>query len=105
MININTLLSSLVLSLMLALSGLASAAEATNATQMIAEAEVMNKAAGEIGYEWRDTASYIADAKKALADGQEDQAYQLANEAYEQAKLALEQGKRMRENWQQYIPM
>jgi hypothetical protein len=105
MININTLLSSLVLSLMLALSGLASAAEATNATQMIAEAEAMNQAAADVGFEWRDTRSYIADAVKALADGKEDQAYQLASQAYEQAKLALIQGKLMRENWQQYIPL
>jgi hypothetical protein len=105
MINLRPLLSSLVLSLMLGLSGLVSAAEATNAVQMIAEAEVMNKAAGEIGYEWRDTASYIADAKKALADGKESEAYQLANEAFEQAKLALAQGMLMKKNWQQYIPL
>jgi len=105
MIKLKTLLSSLVLSLMLAMSGLVSAADATNAVQMIAEAEVMNKAAGEIGYEWRDTASYISDAKKALADGKESEAYQLANEAFEQAKLALAQGMLMKKNWQQYIPL
>ncbi|MDN3647785.1 hypothetical protein QWZ13_02530 [Reinekea marina] len=75
-----------------------------SAQEMIIEAEQANALAAEVGFEWRDTAKMIAQAKTALADGKEAEAFDLAQSAYEQAVLAKQQGDYMKENWQAYIP-
>lgn len=87
-----------------ALFSLVHAAGSMTAEEMIIEAEQAVSMAAEIGYEWRDTSGLISDAKKALADGKDAEAFDLAQMAYEQAVLAREQGEFMRENWQDYIP-
>lgn len=76
-----------------------------NAEQMILAAEQANAEAGKIGFEWRDTALYIAEAKKLLADSKEQEAFALAQKAYDQAILAVEQGEFMQANWEKFIPM
>lgn len=95
----------LILALILSFTGFSFAESSINAEEMIVEAEQANMLAADIGFEWRDTAKFIADAKVALADGKQELAFELAQQAYEQAVLAREQGEYMRENWQDYIPL
>ena len=99
------LVKSLLVALTVALATFSFSESSMTAEEMIVEAEQANAAAAAIGYEWRDTGSFIADAKKALAAGKTEQAFDLAQKAYEQAVLAKQQGDYMAENWQQYIPM
>lgn len=89
---------------LLILFSFAQADGSLTAEEMIIEAEQALGMASEIGFEWRDTAGFISDAKTALADGEQEEAFDLAQKAYEQAVLAYEQGQYMRENWQDYIP-
>ena len=59
--------------------------------QAIAAAEKARQAAAEVGYEWRDTAKMIKQAKKLAAEGKSEQAAELARKAEEQGKDALAQ--------------
>jgi hypothetical protein len=93
------------LALILSITGFSFAEQSMNAEEMIVEAEQANAMAGDIGFEWRDTAKFIADAKTALADGKQELAFDLAQKAYEQAVLAKKQGEFMKANWQQFIPL
>lgn len=68
-----------------------SAAEKEKANAAIAAAEKSRDAAAAAGYEWRDTSEMIADAKKALAEGDADKAIALANSAEHQGVLAVKQ--------------
>jgi hypothetical protein len=80
-------------------------ADSMTAEGMIVEAEQAIEAADEIGFLWRDTEGFLAEAKKLLADGKEAEAFDLAQKAYEQAVLAKEQGEYMKANWQSFIPL
>lgn len=61
------------------------------AQQAIADAKAMNAKAKAAGVAWRDTDKLIAEAEKALADGNTGKAIQLANQARRQAENALKQ--------------
>jgi len=71
-------------------SGIAWAVE--DAQQAIDEAEVALKKADSIGYEWRDSAQLLEDARAALAQGDQAQALKLAAQAKLQGERAYEQG-------------
>lgn len=68
-------------------------ADAEQATAAIAAAEASRAAAEAVGYEWRDTAKMIADAKKAVEEKDFDKAVKLAKQAERQGKEALAQHK------------
>ncbi|PWW83034.1 hypothetical protein CR164_00265 [Prosthecochloris marina] len=89
--------------LILLLSGPALYA-APSAEQLILQAEEARKGAADLGFEWRDTASLIAEAREALEKGLEEQAAVLAGEALRQGELAIEQGTFMHNHWQEFIP-
>lgn len=59
--------------------------------EAIASAEKARKAAAEVGYEWRDTAKMIKQAKELAAKGEAEKAMELARKAEEQGKDALAQ--------------
>jgi hypothetical protein len=99
------LLKGFMLALTLSFGAFSFANNSMNADEMIIEAEQANSMAANVGFEWRDTAKFISQAKSALADGNEKLAFDLAQKAYEQAMLAKEQGDFMRENWEQFIPL
>ncbi len=98
-------LKGLVVIATLSFTSLSFAGDALNAEEMLIDAEEANAAAAAIGFEWRDTSKFISEARIALADGKQEEAYQLAQRGYDQAVLAKKQGELMMENWEKYIPM
>jgi hypothetical protein len=78
---------------------------APSAEQLILKAEEARKGAADQGFEWRDTATLIAEAREALEKGQEKQAAVLAGEALRQGELAIGQGTFMHNHWQEFIPV
>ena len=77
--------------LVLACSSIISTSVFASADKAIAAAEASQKAAAKVGYEWRDTAKMIKEAKKLAKQGKTEQAIQLANKAQEQGQDALAQ--------------
>lgn len=75
------------ISFTLSVSGFANA----STDEAIAAAEKARIAAAEVGYEWRDTALIIKQAKALAAKGKTDEAIQLAKKAEEEGKDALNQ--------------
>lgn len=71
----------------LAISGYAHA----STDEAIAAAEKARKAAAEVGYEWRDTAKMIKQARELAAKGESAEAIKIAHKAEEQGKDALSQ--------------
>jgi nucleoid-associated protein YgaU len=69
------------------------------AEQAIADAKAANAEVAALGYEWRDTASLIEQAEKALADGDEAKALELANQALAQAEAAKAQAEAERQKF------
>lgn len=61
------------------------------ADQAIAAAELARQSAGKVGYEWRDTAKMIDQAKKLASEGKSDEAITLANKAEQQGRDAFAQ--------------
>lgn len=61
------------------------------AKNAIYSAKIKLARAEKLGYAWRDTAKLIADAEKAAAECDSDQAVALANQAAEQAEDAIAQ--------------
>ncbi len=76
-----------VISFTLSVCGFANAS--TN--EAIAAAEKARKAAAEVGYEWRDTALMIKQAKALAAKGKTNKSVQLAKKAEVEGKDALNQ--------------
>lgn len=68
-------------------------ADAEQAAAAIAAAEASRAAAAAVGYEWRDTAKMIEDAKKAVVEKDFDKAVKLAKEAERQGQAAVAQHK------------
>lgn len=66
-------------------------ASADSAAQAIAAAEAAQAKASAVGYEWRDTASMIEAAKKAVEAKQYEQAVDLAAQAERQSINAVKQ--------------
>ncbi|MFA7619978.1 MAG: hypothetical protein WC012_13135 [Thiohalomonadaceae bacterium] len=64
---------------------------ADSAQEAIAAAEASVNKAQKVGYEWRDTAKLIAQAKEAAAKQDFATAQALANQAEQQGKLAVKQ--------------
>lgn len=64
---------------------------AENVAKAIAAAEAANGKAAAVGYEWRDTAQLIEDAKKAAADNEPAKAISLATQAEHQGINAVKQ--------------
>lgn len=62
-----------------------------SADQAISSAEAAQQAAAQVGYEWRDTAKMIKQAKKLAQEGKSDQAIDLAKKAEQQGRDALKQ--------------
>lgn len=67
------------------------AATAESAASAIAAAEAARGKAAEVGYEWRDTAEIITEAKKAAEAKEYDKAVKLAGKAERQGVAALKQ--------------
>jgi hypothetical protein len=61
------------------------------ASEAISSADAARKAAGEVGYEWRDTAKLIKQAKAAAAEKNYPLAVELANTAKKEGEDALAQ--------------
>ncbi len=72
-----------------------------SAEQAIAAAEAARKAAAEVGYEWRDTAKMIKDAKKLASEGKTDEAAKLAKKAQMQGEDAIAQYQSEHKRYQQ----
>lgn len=68
-------------------------ADAESAAAAIAAAETSRAAAAAVGYEWRDTAQMIEEAKKASEAKDFDKAVKLAREAELQGKNGVAQHK------------
>ena len=68
----------------------AAPAASTPLSETIASAEKEIAAAKKVGV-WRDTEKFLEEAKKAKADGKEDEAMKLAKKALKQAQLAQKQ--------------
>lgn len=66
-------------------------ADAEMAAAAIAAAESSRAAAAAVGYEWRDTAKMIEDAKKAVEEKDFDKAVKLAKQAERQGQNAVAQ--------------
>lgn len=62
-----------------------------SADKAISAAEAAQKAAAQVGYEWRDTAKMIGQAKKLAKEGKTNQAIKLAKKAEQQGRSALMQ--------------
>jgi hypothetical protein len=62
-----------------------------NAASSIAAAEVANKEAAAIGFEWRDTAKIIKQAKEAAAKKEYAKSIELAQKAEHQGQNAVKQ--------------
>jgi hypothetical protein len=69
----------------------APAATPPNAIAAIAAAEAASSKVSALGYEWRDTATLITDAKKALEAKDSATAVKLAQQAQRQSENALQQ--------------
>jgi len=69
----------------------------------IADAEQAIAAAKKGGL-WRDTEKFLDEAKKAKAEGKDDDALKLAKKALKQAQLALKQSTAEAANGQQNFP-
>jgi hypothetical protein len=67
------------------------AADADQAAAAIAAAESSRAAAAAVGYEWRDTAQMIEDARKAVEEKDYNKAVKLAHQAEQQGKAAVTQ--------------
>lgn len=78
-------------SLALLLGGFASANAAQDPAEAIAAAESARSEAAKAGYEWRDTAQLIEDAKKAAAENDAKKAIALAQQAQRQSENAMKQ--------------
>ena len=65
-----------------------------SAEDAIAAAEQARQQAAAVGYEWRDTAKMIKQAKSLAAKGKTEEALKLARMAEEQGKDALAQYRR-----------
>lgn len=66
-------------------------ASADDAAQAIAAAETSRQQAAAVGYEWRDTGKFIAEAKKAADDKNYEHAVALAKKAEHQSINAVKQ--------------
>ncbi len=66
-------------------------ADADQAAAAIAAADVSRSQAASVGYEWRDTAKMIDEAKKAVEEKDYDKAVKLARQAERQGKNAAAQ--------------
>lgn len=89
----------LIVSLSLLLGACATAgvpATAKSATHAIEHAQAAQLKAAEVGHEWRDTGTIIADARKAVEAGEFDRASELAALAERQSLAALKQYKSQR---------
>ena len=73
------------------IGGPALAADKAEAEAAIAAAKAAQKAAAEVGGEWRDTAEVIKQAEKAAAEGNFADAVKHANKAENQGKVGKEQ--------------
>lgn len=69
------------------------AASSSTVDQAIAQAEAEIKAAKDANALWSNTEKFLEDAKKAKADGKNEEALKLANKAAKHAKLAQQQAK------------
>ena len=86
-----TTLISFTFSAMLATSAFAASDNNLSAAEAITAAESAQKAAGKVGYEWRDTAKMIEQAKKLASEGKSAEAINLAKKAQEEGQDALAQ--------------
>ncbi|RXK87893.1 hypothetical protein EST62_05110 [Chlorobaculum sp. 24CR] len=77
---------------------------AGDSAALIDQAEAARKQADALGYEWRDTASLIKDAKAALEKGQVEESNALASGALLQGRQAVAQAQFMEKNWEMMIP-
>ena len=68
-----------------------SSAALASADKAISAAEAAQKEASKVGYEWRDTAKMIKQAKKLAKQGKTDKAISLAKQAEQQGHAALAQ--------------
>ncbi len=70
--------------------GLSSLAQAST-DSAIEAAEKARQAAAAVGYEWRDTAKIIKEAKKLAAEGKTSEAEKMARKAEQQSNDAVAQ--------------
>lgn len=71
----------------------AAAVDNSKAAEMIKQAEDLTQQADSLGFQWRDTAQLITDAKSALETGDAATAEQLAQQAAMQSQAAIQQAK------------
>ncbi|MBT8140998.1 MAG: hypothetical protein KJO88_01420 [Gammaproteobacteria bacterium] len=63
------------------------------------EADKLRQQAAELEYEWSNTESFLLDAKKEFADGNQDKAMHLVEQARQEAELAIQQAKTEAKAW------
>ena len=79
-------------------------ADAPASTELIDRAEAFRSEASTLGFEWRDTAQLIRQAREALGKNDRAESDRLAKQALLQGQQAVAQGKLMRQSWKSYIP-
>jgi hypothetical protein len=71
---------------------------------LVEQAEAARKEADALGFEWRDTAKLIKQAREALDKGQKEESDKLASLALLQGKAAVAQARSTEKNWKMMIP-
>lgn len=69
-----------------------------------AAADALRLQAAALEYEWRDTESFLLEAKNEFVAGNKDVAMQLVNKAHQQAELAITQAKAEKTAWKSRVP-
>lgn len=72
--------------------------------EMIMQAENARKEAAALGFEWRDTATLIAEAQDLHKKGDEENALAVAKAALLEAEQATLQARYMKKHWKEFIP-
>ncbi len=81
----------LIASLALSLGAISNVQAADDPAAAIAAAEAARSEAAKVGFEWRDTAQLIEEAKKAASEGDAAKAVALAQQAQRQSENAVKQ--------------
>jgi len=71
---------------------------------LVEQAEAARREADALGFEWRDTAKLIKQAREALDKGQKEESDKLASLALLQGKAAVAQARSTEKNWKMMIP-
>ncbi|MBA4501189.1 hypothetical protein [Marinobacterium marinum] len=75
-----------------------------NAEALITSAEAMRQESESLGYEWRDPARFLKQARTALSENEYQRAMDLAARAKYQARMSIAQYESVNASWQQAVP-